>query len=137
MSASDLSRAQQAGAKFASSPASPPEVLDKAAKESFPFIPGIATPTELLGAVRSGFHLVKFFPAVPFGGAAALRAFEAPFPHLKFIPTGGTSEAEFDDWLGMANVIAVGGAWLAPREEIARKDFETIASRARYMVAKF
>jgi 2-dehydro-3-deoxyphosphogluconate aldolase/(4S)-4-hydroxy-2-oxoglutarate aldolase len=39
-----------------------------------PFVPGIATPTELMHVISKGFHVVKFFPAVPFGGSGTLRA---------------------------------------------------------------
>ncbi|MCC2098771.1 MAG: bifunctional 4-hydroxy-2-oxoglutarate aldolase/2-dehydro-3-deoxy-phosphogluconate aldolase [Hyphomicrobiales bacterium] len=137
MTVHDLSRAQQAGAKVACSPGAPDDVLDKAARDDIPFVPGIATPTELMAVLRKGFHLAKFFPAVPFGGAGALRAFLAPFPNVKFIPTGGTSEVEYTSWLSLPNVIAVGGSWLSPQEEIERQDWDQIAARARYVVSKY
>jgi len=137
MTVHDLDRALQAGARVACSPGAPEEVLDKAAGKDIQFVPGIATPTELMTVIRKGFHLAKFFPAVPFGGAAALRAFLAPFPNVKFIPTGGTSEVDYASWLSLPNVIAVGGSWLAPQAEIDRKDWDQIAARARYVVSKY
>lgn len=133
----DLNIAEKSGARIACSPGSSSEVLDAASAKRFPFVPGIATPTELMNVIAKGYHVVKFFPAVPFGGAAALRAYLAPFPRVGFIPTGGTSEAEYEEWLGLPNVIAIGGSWLAPLEDIERRDWEHIGLRARYAVAKY
>lgn len=137
MTAHDLQIARSSGARMAVSPGASDELLDAAAAQDLPFVPGIATPTELMHVLSKGFHVVKFFPAVPFGGSATLRAMAAPFPRVRFYPTGGTSEADFDDWLTLGNVVAVGGSWLAPREDIERQDWDHIASRARYIVSKY
>ena len=137
MTAHDLSIARRAGARMAVSPGSTDELLKAAADQDLPFMPGIATPTELMHVIAKGFHVVKFFPAVPFGGSATLRAMAAPFPRVRFYPTGGTSEIEFADWMALDNVVAVGGSWLAPAEEIRRRDWDHIGKRARYMVSRF
>ncbi len=137
MTPHDLQIARRAGALMAVSPGSSSDLLTAAATQDLPFVPGIATPTELMNVISKGFHVVKFFPAVPFGGSATLRAMAAPFPRVRFYPTGGTSEVEFDDWIGLDNVIAVGGSWLAPLAEIQRKDWDHIGKRARYMVSQF
>lgn len=137
MTAHDLAIARNAGARMAVSPGSSPELLEAAAGQDLPFVPGIATPTELMGVIAKGFHVVKFFPAVPMGGSGTLRAMAGPFPRVVFYPTGGTSEAEYDDWLSLPNVVAVGGAWLAPIDEIRRKDWAMMGERAKYLVAKF
>lgn len=137
MTAHDLAIARSSGARMAVSPGSPEELLDAAAAQDLPFVPGIATPSELMRVISKGFHVVKFFPAVPFGGSATLRAMAAPFPRVRFYPTGGTGEADFEDWLSLPNVAAVGGSWLAPVEEIRRRDWDHIGKRARYAVSKF
>jgi len=137
MSAHDLAIARKAGAVVATSPGAPPDAIEAATKEQMPFIPGIATPTELMRVIHQGYHVVKFFPAVPFGGAATLRAMQAPFPRALFIPTGGTSETEYGEWLALPNVIAIGGSWLAPREDIERQDWAHIGLRARFAVSKY
>jgi 2-dehydro-3-deoxyphosphogluconate aldolase/(4S)-4-hydroxy-2-oxoglutarate aldolase len=36
--------------------------------------PGIATPSDLMQVLAAGFTVAKFFPAVPAGGMAALKA---------------------------------------------------------------
>ena len=137
MTPHDLSMARRAGALMAVSPGSSVELLKAAADQDLPFMPGIATPTELMHVISKGFHVVKFFPAVPFGGSSTLRAMAAPFPRVRFYPTGGTSELEFADWIKLQNVVAVGGSWLAPVDEIRRKDWDHISKRAAYMVSQF
>ena len=72
----------------------------------FPFVPGIATASELMMTLSAGFHVVKFFPGATMGGAATLRAMGSVFPHARFVPTGGTNEGDLDEWLAQPNVIA-------------------------------
>jgi len=137
MTAHDLHLAREAGARFALSPGSTPALLEAAARmPDFPFVPGIATASELMAAMSAGFHVVKFFPGAAMGGPAALRAMGSAFPHARFMPTGGTSADDLDEWLAQPNVVAVGGAWLAPKEEIDRRDFAAIARRAKEAVAR-
>ena len=137
MTPHDLALARDCGARFAASPGATDALLDAAAAQDLPFVPGIATASELMCVLSKGFHVVKFFPAVALGGAEALRAMDAAFPHVRFCPTGGTSEAEYEQWLALPNVIAVGGSWLAPPQEIAARDWSMIGKRAQLAVAKF
>jgi 2-dehydro-3-deoxyphosphogluconate aldolase/(4S)-4-hydroxy-2-oxoglutarate aldolase len=136
LTAHDLSIATHAGARMAVSPVATPALLDAAAHGSLPFMPGVATPSELMLAITKGFHVVKFFPAMAFGGPEALRAMQAPFPHVRFLPTGGTGEGELAAWLALPNVAAVGGSWLAPVEEVRRGDWGAIRDRARAVIAR-
>ena len=137
MTAFDLALAREMGVHFAISPGHSDALLKAAADNpDLPFVPGIATPAELIRVLSAGFHVVKFFPAMAFGGPEAVRAMMAPFPHARFIPSGGTNEERLDDWLALPNVVAVGGAWLAPPDEIAKKDWAAIGKRARDMLAR-
>jgi 2-dehydro-3-deoxyphosphogluconate aldolase/(4S)-4-hydroxy-2-oxoglutarate aldolase len=137
MTPHDLALARDCGARFALSPGATDALLDAAATQDLPFVPGVATASELMKVLSKGFHVVKFFPAVALGGAEALRAMGAAFPNVRFCPTGGTSEADYEQWLALPNVIAVGGSWLAPPEEIAARDWAMIGKRAQLAVAKF
>jgi 2-dehydro-3-deoxyphosphogluconate aldolase / (4S)-4-hydroxy-2-oxoglutarate aldolase len=114
----DLARASSLGARFAVSPGATPELLDAAAASDLPFMPGIATASELMQAQARGFGLVKFFPAEQSGGISALRALAGPFPHARFCPTGGIGENNAANWLAEPNVVAVGGSWLCPAADI-------------------
>jgi 2-dehydro-3-deoxyphosphogluconate aldolase / (4S)-4-hydroxy-2-oxoglutarate aldolase len=127
----DLSLARALGVTFAFSPGATPELLDAAAEDGIPFVPGIATASELMAAAARGFTTVKLFPAAQLGGIGALKALGAPFPEARFCPTGGIGEEEMRDYLALPNVVAVGGSWLAPAAEIAAGEWDAIEARAR------
>lgn len=127
----DLEAAHALGARFALSPGATPELLDAAAVGELPFIPGVQTPSELMAALARGFDVVKFFPAMPAGGIAALKALAGPFPQVRFCPTGGIGEGNFADWLALDNVVSVGGSWLTPAADIRSGDWAAITARAR------
>ena len=114
----DLAKAKSLGARFAISPGATPELLAAAKAADLPFMPGVATASELMQAQAYGFNLVKFFPAEQSGGIAALRALAGPFPQTRFCPTGGIGEANAKAWLAEPNVLAVGGSWLCPAKDI-------------------
>ena len=132
----DLKVARDLGARFALSPGATPELLDAAAASDLPFIPGVQTSSEIMAALARGFEVVKFFPAVPAGGIAALKALAGPFPQVRFCPTGGIGESNFADWLTLGNVVSVGGSWLAPASDIGDGDWAPITGRARRALAQ-
>jgi 2-dehydro-3-deoxyphosphogluconate aldolase/(4S)-4-hydroxy-2-oxoglutarate aldolase len=135
LSPQDLDTARALGARYALSPGATPDLLEAAAAGDLPFVPGVATPSELMAALARGLDIVKFFPAVPAGGIGALRALAGPFPQARFCPTGGIGEKDFRTWLALPNVVAVGGSWLAPAGEVRAGDWATITERARRAVA--
>jgi 2-dehydro-3-deoxyphosphogluconate aldolase/(4S)-4-hydroxy-2-oxoglutarate aldolase len=136
LTAQDLARARDLGARFALSPGATPELLDTAAASDLPFVPGILSSSELMAALARGFDLVKFFPAVPAGGIPTLKALAGPFPQVRFCPTGGISESIAAEWLALPNVLAVGGSWLTPPEEIRAGNWASITERARRTIAR-
>jgi 2-dehydro-3-deoxyphosphogluconate aldolase/(4S)-4-hydroxy-2-oxoglutarate aldolase len=127
----DLRRSVDIGAQFALSPGATPALLDAAAQAPIPFLPGIASASELMEAMARGFHTAKFFPATTAGGLPGLRALAGPFPHARFCPTGGITEENAAAWLDQPNVVAVGGSWLTPASEIAAGHWDAIRDRAR------
>jgi 2-dehydro-3-deoxyphosphogluconate aldolase / (4S)-4-hydroxy-2-oxoglutarate aldolase len=131
----DLARARTLGAKFALSPGATPELLDAAADSDLAFVPGITTASELMTTLERGFEIVKFFPAVPAGGLATLRALAGPFPQARFCPTGGIGDGDVATWLAEPNVLAVGGSFLAPANEVRSGNWAAITERARRAVA--
>jgi 2-dehydro-3-deoxyphosphogluconate aldolase / (4S)-4-hydroxy-2-oxoglutarate aldolase len=126
-----LADAKAMGARYALSPGATPELLEAAAGGDFPYIPGVATASDVMAAVVSGFSVLKFFPAENAGGIAGLRALAGPFPATRFCPTGGINEKNFRTWLAEPNVVAVGGSWLAPAADIAAGRWDTITARAK------
>jgi 2-dehydro-3-deoxyphosphogluconate aldolase/(4S)-4-hydroxy-2-oxoglutarate aldolase len=128
LNAADLARAKALGARFVVSPGATPELLDAAAAGDLPFMPGIATASELMQALARGFSLVKFFPAEQSGGIGALRALGGPFPQARFCPTGGIGEANAATWLAEPNVVVVGGSWLCPAADIRSGNWSGITA---------
>ena len=92
-------------------------------ERNVPYLPGCATPTEIMRALAAGITTVKFFPAVVYGGLSAIRALSAAFPQIKFVPTGGVKEETLSEYLACKAIAAVGGSWLVkgtPEEIEAR-----------------
>ena len=126
----DLRRAMEAGARFALSPGATPDLLAAAAGLPIPFLPGVATASELMAVLARGFTTAKFFPATSAGGLPALRALAGPFPQARFCPTGGITQANAAEWLAQPNVVAVGGSWLTPAAEVTAGQWNLIRDRA-------
>jgi 2-dehydro-3-deoxyphosphogluconate aldolase / (4S)-4-hydroxy-2-oxoglutarate aldolase len=126
-------QAREAGASFGVSPGLNPRVVAEARRAGLPFAPGVCTPTDIELAVESGCRVLKFFPAEPCGGLPCLRAISAPFQHLgvRFIPLGGVAPANAAQYLSEPSVLALGGSWLAPKDLIARGDWDAITRLAR------
>ena len=113
LTAEQADRAVAAGARFVVSPGLDHEVVVRCRELGVPVLPGVATATELMRALKAGLDTVKFFPAEPLGGRAMLRALAAPFPGLRFMPTGGIDAAALPGYLAEPSVLAVGGSWMA------------------------
>ena len=135
LSRDDLRRSRDAGARFAVSPGTTAELLSAAAETGMPYLPGVATASEIQRALDMGYSCLKFFPAVACGGVAGLSAFLAPFPQVRFCATGGIAADAAQSYLDLPNVLAVGGSWIAPADSIARRDWAAIEARARDAVA--
>ena len=103
--------ALNAGAKFIVSPGLSVEVAEICKANDVPYYPGCVTPTEIMQALDLGITTVKFFPANVYGGLKALKALSAPFPQVKFIPTGGVNKENLDEFLAFDKVAAVGGSF--------------------------
>lgn len=129
--ANDLAAVAEAGAAFAIAPGATPALYAAAEQSAIPFIPAIASASELMQGLEHGHRRFKFFPAEAAGGVAALKAFAGPFPQVRFCPTGGIGPATAPDYLRQPNVITVGGSWMAPAEAVAAGDWARIAELAR------
>ena len=126
LSVEQVDRAVGAGAKFIVSPGLNPKVVEYCIKKGYPVCPGIMTPTELEVALGFGLDVVKFFPADVYGGIKAIKALSAPFGQVKFLPTGGVSEANLSEFASNKSVIAVGGSWVCKKDDILNHDWEKI-----------
>ena len=112
-----------AGAKFIVSPGLNLDVAKVCIDRNVPYLPGVATPTEIIQAVNFGLTVLKFFPAGVYGGAKALKALSAAFPQVRFLPTGGVDDKNMKDFFAVKSVIAIGGSFMfkGSKDEIVEK----------------
>ncbi|MGW2725449.1 bifunctional 4-hydroxy-2-oxoglutarate aldolase/2-dehydro-3-deoxy-phosphogluconate aldolase [Streptomyces sp. NPDC001492] len=126
LSAEQVERAVAAGARFVVSPGFDIQVVARCWKLGVPVVPGIASATELMGALHAGVDTVKLFPAEPLGGLRMLRALAAPFPKARFVPTGGIGPDQLSCYLAHPSVLAVGGSWIATPGHLERGAYDEI-----------
>ena len=111
----ELDAALGAGAEFVVSPGLTERLARVAIGKQVPFLPGVATASDIMRGLDLGLEHFKFFPAAASGGLPALRALAAPFGGVKFCPTGGISAERAPEWLAHPSVLCVGGTWITPR----------------------
>jgi 2-dehydro-3-deoxyphosphogluconate aldolase/(4S)-4-hydroxy-2-oxoglutarate aldolase len=128
-----LERAIHAGSEFVVSPGLTERLGRAAASSPVPLLPGIADASDVMRALDLGFTRLKFFPAMASGGLAALKGFASVFGGVTFCPTGGITQHNAPDWLGLPAVACVGGTWLVPAGEPI--DPAAIEARARHAAA--
>src|SRR5690349_3385592 len=131
MSPDDLNLAANAGAAFAISPGATRELLAAGASFRIPYLPAVATASELMTGLAAGFRYFKLFPANVAGGVQALKGFYGPFPEARFCPTGGINLQSAGPYLDLPNVLCVGGSWLTTPDLLKARDWTRIESLAR------
>jgi 2-dehydro-3-deoxyphosphogluconate aldolase/(4S)-4-hydroxy-2-oxoglutarate aldolase len=122
--------ALDAGAELLVAPGLNAGVVEHAGKIGIPMMPGVLTPTEVEAGMALGLEMFKVFPIEPAGGLRYLKALAAPYPKLRWNPTGGITPASLPEYLKMSSVLACGGSWLAPRPDIEAGRFDAVAARA-------
>ena len=130
MSPADVKAAKAAGATFGVCPGATDRILDACAEWDLPLLPGAATATEIMLLLEKGYTVQKFFPAEQSGGAAYLKSIGSPIPQVKFCPTGGVSLKNARDYLSLANILCVGGSWVAPKAAMAQGDWAAVTTLA-------
>ena len=133
--AADVAAAVHAGARFLVSPGTTPELAAAALATELPYLPGVATPSEVMAARALGICVMKFFPAEALGGAAYLKALAPVFPGIAFCPTGGIDEAKAAGYLALPNVAMIGGSWMAPPDAVAAGDWARVRRLAERAAA--
>lgn len=131
LNAADVRRSVDAGATFMVSPGATEALLDAADDVSVPMLPGAANPSEVMRLLERGYRYQKFFPAEAAGGVPMLKSIGGPLAQVKFCPTGGVSPKNAKDYLGLANVVCVGGSWMAAPKLVAEKNWAEITRLAK------
>jgi 2-dehydro-3-deoxyphosphogluconate aldolase/(4S)-4-hydroxy-2-oxoglutarate aldolase len=124
----ELHAAKEYGAAFAVAPGLNQEIVAEAQNLKFPFFPGIMTPSDLETALSMNCHICKFFPSEASGGLKYIRSAFMPYMHknIQLIPTGGINLTNLVNYLSSDIILAVGGTWIARKEEIERNNWTQI-----------
>ena len=126
-----LHKAVEAGAKFIVSPGSDEEIIKKAHELDVPIVPGVVTPTEIMVGLKLGVKVFKFFPAEAYGGLKTIKNLCGPFPQIKFVPTGGISQANADEYLKNPKIRAIGGSWMVTAAMVEAGQFDEITAKSK------
>ncbi len=134
LTADAAEQAIEAGSSFIVSPGLNPAVAEVCAKHNIPYLPGVVTPTEIDQALSLGLTWLKFFPAESFGGAKTIKALSAPYQDVRFMPTGGITLDNLDQYLKISSIYACGASFIAERKLIADHDWAEITRRCAQAV---
>ena len=129
-------QARKAGAHFVISPGLNRSVVNYCLERDIPVYPGVATASEIEAAIEAGLTLLKLWPISTLGGVEYLQLLQGPFAGVEFNPSGGITGANFETYLALKNVVACGGAWMAPPDWIAERQFERIRAAVRDTVMR-
>jgi 2-dehydro-3-deoxyphosphogluconate aldolase/(4S)-4-hydroxy-2-oxoglutarate aldolase len=130
LTAAQYRQVSDLGARFCVAPGFTPALRAAAARGGAPFLPGAATPSEVMALLEAGYAFQKFFPAEPAGGIPMLKAVAAPIPEAAFCPTGGISLANASAYLALPNVVCIGGSWLVPDQALQANDWLMVTALA-------
>jgi len=129
-----VDRAIEAGAKFIVSPGLNPKVVKYCLDKQIPITPGVVTPGEVEKALELGLEVVKFFPAEAAGGLNMIKSMAAPYTNIKFMPTGGISAQNINEYLAFDKIIACGGSWMVNTALIKAGKFDEITALTKAAV---
>lgn len=135
LTSAQMQAVKDAGGRFAVSPGATARLYAAARDVDLPFLPGVATSSELMEGLEHGLDTFKFFPAVQAGGAPLLSAWAGPFTDVRFCPTGGISAQTAPQFLHLPNVLCVGGSWLTTAALMQSRDWAAIEELARSAAA--
>ncbi|HTK98072.1 MAG TPA: bifunctional 4-hydroxy-2-oxoglutarate aldolase/2-dehydro-3-deoxy-phosphogluconate aldolase [Pseudomonadales bacterium] len=130
-SVDDMRAAARSGAVAMISPGTTPALIEAARDATLPWLPGVATASEVMTLADAGYRIQKLFPS----RFELVDALAGPFPDVMLVPTGGVAADNAPDYLARTNVIAVSGSWIAPRRLIAEHAWDEIGRCARAAAA--
>ncbi len=130
-----LKQSEKFGCVFAVSPGCTTKLIKAAKDYKISLLPGAATASEAMALLEHGYALQKFFPAEQAGGAAYLASLSSPLPQIKFCPTGGITPTLAPSYFKLANVITLGGSWMAPKAMVNEGKWAEIEQLARVAAA--
>lgn len=134
LTTAQVDSAVEAGAKFIVAPGFNPTVVKYCADKGIPMIPGCSSPSDIEMALELGLDTVKFFPAEAAGGLAMIKAMSAPYGNVKFMPTGGITPKNINEYLSFNKIVACGGSWMVTDALLNEGRYDEIAKLAHEAV---
>lgn len=128
-------RAIAAGSQFVVSPGFSAAVVRHCQERQVPVLPACTDGTHIMAALELGVDTVKFFPASTLGGIPAIKALAAPFPQVKFVPTGGVSAANLAEYLAVPAIAACGGSWMVKSDLVQEGNWDEISRLSAEAIA--
>ncbi|WP_199454374.1 bifunctional 4-hydroxy-2-oxoglutarate aldolase/2-dehydro-3-deoxy-phosphogluconate aldolase [Vibrio owensii] len=125
-----VDQAIEAGVDFIVSPGFNPRTVQYCLDKGVAIVPGVNNPSLVEQAMEMGLRTLKFFPAEPSGGVGMLKALTAVYP-VKFMPTGGVSLGNVDEYLSIPSVLACGGTWMVPTKLIDEGKWDELGTLVR------
>lgn len=126
LTTAQVDQAIEAGVDFVVSPGFNPTTVKYCQQRNIAIVPGVNNPSLVEQAMEMGLCTLKFFPAEPSGGVAMLKALTAVYP-VNFMPTGGVSPSNVQDYLSIKSVVACGGTWMVPTDLMDQGNWQGIA----------
>ena len=111
LTTAQVDQAVEAGARFIVSPGFDAEIVEYCIRKQIPV-----------------------FPAGQFGGVDAIKALAAPYPQLRFMPTGGINAGNLSTYLSCDKVVACGGSWMVNGDLVKAGKYEEITRLAEEAV---
>ncbi len=130
LNSAQVDEAIEAGVDFVVSPGFNPTTVKYCQQRNMPIVPGVNSPSLVEQAMEMGLKTLKFFPAEPSGGVNMLKALTAVYP-VSFMPTGGVSPKNVNDYLSIPAVLACGGTWMVPNDLIDGEKWDELAALVR------
>lgn len=119
------------GATFIVTPGMNPSIVEWCLDNNIACVPGCVNPADIEYALSKGLKTLKFFPAEAYGGVKTLKALAGPYSAIKFMPTGGVSEKNMNEYLSLSNVCAIGGSFTTPADMVKNKDWAGITRKCK------
>lgn len=125
-----------AGAKFCVAPGLNPKVVKHCLDKGVPFAPGLSSASEIEQALELGLDFCKFFPAEQAGGLPYIKSVCAPYTTMRFMPTGGVTADNLNNYLSYNKIVCCGGSWIVPGNLLAAEDWAGITKLCREAIDK-
>ncbi len=123
-----------AGAKFVVTPGFNDKVVDRCIETGIPVFPGCSSASDIDRLYSRGLRVANFFPCEQIGGLRMIQALSAPYPFLRFIPTGGVNLTNLADYLSCNKVLCCAGSFVATPEDLKADSFDNITRKAHQVV---